>query len=164
MGWETLRPFWRELQRYQEMPPFSGNISEADIEPSIAGHRRALEQLVAAGQIETAVAEQLQKVYAEALYHQWRSHAHLTCYRMTLLGGLQAASRGKLVKQIALLRQAARGGQIGAGTLTQAETAIARELATLALTKEPAKGEPRPSVAVGMEAAARIVREILQGE
>lgn len=107
--------------------PFGQNLS--------AEHRRALDELVAAGEIETPVADLVQEAYDAAIYHVWRSNAPITCYEPVMVD-YAPASAGQLVQQSAVLAEMADDIQLDPDTVAVAHQAIERDLAFEALTDQ----------------------------
>ncbi|MBN1428517.1 MAG: hypothetical protein JXB07_09030 [Anaerolineae bacterium] len=100
-----------------------------------ADHRQALDELVAAGEIEAPVADLVQEAYDAAVYHIWRSNVMITCYEPMEVD-FKPVSAGQLVQQSAVLSQMAEEGQLDPEIVATAQQAIERDLAFEALTDE----------------------------
>jgi hypothetical protein len=99
-----------------------------------ADHRAALDELVQAEELDPAVAEQVQSIYDEAIYHVWRSLA--TCYEAIPMPDYLPAARGQLMRQADLLAEMAEEGDLDPRAVAQAQTALERDVAFLNLTEE----------------------------
>jgi len=96
--------------------------------------RKQIELLIAQGRLREAEGRMLAMAYAEIAFHRKRIGSQVTCYDMTTLGGVLYQSRENALKQIELLREAARKGTIDAETAAKARAALARELEMLVLS------------------------------
>jgi len=96
-------------------------------------HRQALNEVVAAGELEAPVAELVQEAYDAAIYHVWRSNAMITCYEPMMVD-FAPISAGQLVQQSEVLAQMAEVGQLDPETVIVAQQAIEQDLAFEALT------------------------------
>jgi len=99
--------------------------------------RKQIEPLVAQGRLQEPEGRMLAMAYAEIAFHRHRtrgSGSQVTCYDMTTLGGVLYQSRENALKQVELLREAARKGTIDAETAAKARAALARELEMLVLS------------------------------
>ena len=99
--------------------------------------RKQIEPLVAQGRLREPEGRMLAMAYAEIAFHRHRtrgSGSQVTCYDMTTVGGVLYQSRENALKQVELLREAARKGTIDAETAAKARAALARELEMLLLS------------------------------
>jgi hypothetical protein len=96
----------------------------------VADHRQALDELVEAGDLDKAVAAQVQVAFGAAAYHVWRSNAPITCYEPVMVDYAPVTS-AQLGQQAAILAQ---GKDLDPNTVAQMQAAIARDIAFLALT------------------------------
>jgi len=146
----------------------------------VAGHRAALDELVAAGEIETGVAELVQEAYAAAVYHIWRSNAPITCYEPMMVD-YAPASAAQLVQQSAILAEMSTKGDLNPDTVAIVQKTIQHDLAFEALSVEevdalynqlladwqqnkttiPDFGQVELEVTPEMEGAARFLVELL---
>jgi hypothetical protein len=149
----------------------------------IVDHRAALDDLVAAGRIEPAVADLVQEAYAAAVYHVWRSNAPITCYEPVQVDYAPAGA-GTLVAQAGALEQIAAQGEVDADTLATIQSALERDMAFYALTDEEveamyrrlidesqANGQPVPAfdqieleITPDAKAAAQFIVDLLTGK
>jgi hypothetical protein len=97
-------------------------------------HRRALDELVAAGEITAPVADLVQEAYSAAVFHIWRSNAPMTCYEPMIVDYAPAGA-GNLVLQSETLSRVGAGGTIAPETLAKARTALEHDLAFYALSE-----------------------------
>ena len=93
-----------------------------------ADHRRALDELVAAGELKPAVANLVQEAYEAAVYHVWRSNVPITCYR-SMGPNYAPTSAAQLVQQFAVLAEMAARGELNTDTVAMAQKAIQHDLA-----------------------------------
>jgi hypothetical protein len=98
-----------------------------------AGHRAALDELLASGELTPPVADLVQEAYDAAVYHVWRSNASATCYAPVLVD-YAPASAGALVQQAGILGQLAAQGTIDPQTLSAAQAALEHDLAFYTLS------------------------------
>ena len=128
-----LRRLWL---RFSELAQASNSDSEKGNNLSqqlVSGHRAALDELVAAGELTAPVADLVQEAYTAAVYHVWRSSAPITCYIMAS-PTYGPESAGVLVQQSELLSQVASQGSIDPDTLAKAQAAIEHDMAFYALS------------------------------
>ncbi len=157
-----LRSCWLRLdwlaQQTQEWDNYE--LGERAREELVTEHRAALDDLVAAGQLDPVVADQMHIAFSEAAYHVWRSNAPITCYEPSQLGMAYMRNRGELVQQIELLEEMARVSAVDEETVTLAHTAIEQDIAflTVAVALETLDGEAR------WEAERQLVEQFEAGE
>jgi hypothetical protein len=99
----------------------------------IADHQAALNEMVAAGELDQAVADQVQSAFGAAAYHVWRSNAPITCYEPVLVD-YQPASSAQLVHQAQLLGEMAKEGVLDPDMAARAQYVVQRDIAFLALS------------------------------
>jgi len=148
----------------------------------VADHRVALDELVAAGELDEAVADQVQEGFAAAAYHVWRANCGATCYEPVLIDFTPGTS-AQLVWQAELLAEMAEDGDIDSETVAQAQAAIERDIAFLNLSNAevqalydeliaaagdsynfPSFDELDLEITAEAAAAARFLVELLLGE
>jgi hypothetical protein len=95
-------------------------------------HRAALDDLVEAEELDAVVADHVQLVYDEALYHIERSLA--TCYEAIPMPDYLPSARGQLMRQADLLTEMAADGDLDPQVVAQAQTALERDIAFLNLS------------------------------
>lgn len=117
--WTQLRHFWLGLSP----------ADEAGREEQQKAHRAILDRLVQDGVLEEAVAGQLQIAFAEASFHVWRASTSTTCYRYDTATALEIRSREDLLKQVKLLDEYARSGNLAEEIVAEARAAIENDLA-----------------------------------
>jgi hypothetical protein len=100
----------------------------------ISDHRAALDELTTAGDLDAAVAEQVQLAFSAAAYHVWRSNAPITCYEAMLVD-YTPTSANQLVQQANLLADLAGKSDLDPGTVAQAQAVIQRDMAFLSLSQ-----------------------------
>jgi len=100
----------------------------------VADHRTALDELVAASELDADVADQVQEAFSEAAYHVWRANCGMTCYEPMAGPDYTPASSSQLAQQAQLLAEMAASGDLDQDTVAQAQTAIERDIAFLNLS------------------------------
>jgi len=100
-----------------------------------ADHRAALDELVAAGELDAAAAGLVQEAYAAAVSHIWRSNAPITCYEPMMVN-YAPASAAQLVQQSAVLAEMAARSDLNPDTVAMAQKTIQHDLAFEALSRE----------------------------
>ena len=132
-----LRLYWL---RFPELAEKSRGDTDNKLGQELfAGHNAVLDELIAAGEISTPVAELVKEAYGAAIDHVWRSNGPMTCYEPMLVD-YTPSSAGVLVEQVEVLNQIAGQGTIDPGTLAKARAALDHDLAFYALTDEEVKG------------------------
>jgi len=101
----------------------------------LADHQSALDELVAAGELDASVAPQVQTAFSAAVYHVWRANAPITCYEAVMIDYTPVSS-AQLTQQAALLAEMADDGSLDPDVVAQAQAAIERDIAFLNLTTE----------------------------
>ena len=178
IGRERLRACWFQLDQLAAKTAEDGQRGEEMKKSLVAEHHAALGGLVDQGQVEAAVAEQVQIAFAEAADHVWSVNVPVMCYAEKPIN-YQPTSREQLVQQAALLEEVAAGGDLDPDAVAQAQAAIERDIAFLALPAEevqalydlllgegsvPAFDQVELDVPPEAVAAARFLVELLLGE
>jgi hypothetical protein len=115
-AWDRLRQCWLDLGK----PVSFDAWDQLDERPKV--HRAILDELVAAGELEAPVADQMQIAFQEAAYHIQRSLA--TCY---IALPFEYKVREDLLQQATLLEQVA--GDLDPAVAAKAQAALARDMA-----------------------------------
>jgi hypothetical protein len=120
--WGTLRDCWlslknKQLQSYEETD-FSRELRQR--------HAQALDALVAGGELEAAVAQEIGVAFEQAIAHIQRQMA--TCY--IALPPI-FTPREDLVQQAAALTEMAGQSNLESATIAQAQAALERDIAWL---------------------------------
>jgi hypothetical protein len=129
---ERLRATWAQLDDLAAGTQADFEGSEEKRDALVAGHRAALDDLVAHGELAEDVAGQVQVAFDAAAYHVWRSNAPITCYEPVLID-YKPASSDQLVEQAQVL---AGRDDLDPQTVAQAQAAIAKEIAFLNMPQE----------------------------
>ena len=128
---DRLRPYWL---RFGELAEKSRTDTENKLgQELVAGHRAALDELVASGEISAPVADLVQEAYGAAVSHTWRSNAPITCYEPMRVD-YAPSSASALVDQATVLNQIAEQGIVDPDTLAKAQAALEHDLSFYALT------------------------------
>lgn len=104
-------------------------------EALISDHRAALDELVAAGELQAAAANHAQVAFAAAAYHTWRANCGATCYEPVWVDYTPTSS-AQLVQQSELLAEMAAIDSLDQDTVARAQAAIERDIAFLSLTDD----------------------------
>lgn len=132
IGRERLRACWLQLQHLAAVTAQDSSRGETMRTALIAEHQAALNDLLPLGEIQSAVAEQVQIAFDRAAYHVWAASVPITCYKETPIN-YRPASSDQLARQSALLAEMARGGGLDRETIARAQTAVERDIAFLNL-------------------------------
>jgi hypothetical protein len=132
IGREHLRACWQQLQQLATVTAQDGNRGETMRTALIAEHQSALDDLISLGEIQPAVAEQVQVALDGAAYHVWAANVPIICYKETPIN-YKPASSDQLARQSALLADMAQGGGMDRETIARAQTAVERDIAFLNL-------------------------------
>jgi hypothetical protein len=134
-----LRHCWLRLdwlaQQTRETPPENYEQGEQARDELAAEHRAALDDLVAAGELDAAVADQMQVAFDEAAFHAWRSNAPITCY---VALPVEHVARDDLIQQVELLREAA--SDLDPAVVEEIQAALARDIAFFEAAAGPSAG------------------------
>ena len=145
-----LRNCWLRLdwlaQKTREIPPENYEQGEQARDKLVAEHRVALDDLVTAGELDAAVADQMQVAFTEAAFHAWRNNAPMTCYEAL---PIEYGARDHLLQQAELLREAA--SDLDPAVVEEVQAAIARDIALF-------------EAAAGPEAGMKLVEQFEAGE
>ena len=129
-----LRDCWQRLDWLVEQAP-DPEQGEAAKDQLVAEHRAALDELVAEGELDEGVADQVQVAFAEGAYHVWRSYAPITCYEPVLVD-YTPTSADQLVRQADLLVEMAQAGELDPAVVERVRAAIERDIAFLTLSEQ----------------------------
>jgi len=127
---ERLRACWLQLQQLAATTAEDGNRGETMRTALVAEHQSVLDDLVPLGEIQPAVAEQVQVAFEEAAYHVWAANVPITCYKETPIN-YRPASSEQLARQSALLGEMAQGSGLDQEAVARAQAAVERDIAFL---------------------------------
>jgi hypothetical protein len=156
-NWDTLRACWMDLDN-----PALQSFEDTDFSRDLRQrHDDALAALVESGELDAAVANEIDTAFEEAIAHIQRQQA--TCYI-----GLPPvfAPREDLVQQAAILEEMATEGDVDPGTVAQAQAALERDITWLTqfhAGEEPGELEGIEITPEAAEAASILV-ELLLGD
>jgi hypothetical protein len=102
-------------------------------EELLADHQSALDELVAAGELDASVAPLVRTAFDAAVHHVWRANAPITCYEAVMID-YKPVSSAQLTQQAALLAEMADDRSLDPDVVAQAQVAIERDVAFLNLT------------------------------
>jgi hypothetical protein len=132
--WDSLRQPWHDLDRLAHDAP-DRERGEQTHERLVADHQRALDKLVAGDDLDPIVAAEMQAAFEGAAYHVWRANASITCYAISL-PDYEIESSSDLARQSDLLAEMAEQSAIDEATVAQAQAAIERDVAFLAMATD----------------------------
>jgi hypothetical protein len=112
---------------------WNGDDYEGAREQLLQQHGAALDELVKAGELARAVADEIAIGFGAATYHVWRSNAPITCY-LPMMIDYQPTAAAQLVQQAEILEKMAASGDLDADTVAAAQEALARDLAFASLS------------------------------
>lgn len=131
--WDRLRASWHNLDHLARDAP-DLERGEKTRERLVVDHRKALDNLVKAGAFDSAIADEMQAAFEGAAYHVWRANAPITCYESVPYYQVEGSS--DLARQADLLAEMAEKSAIDEATVAQAQAAIERDVAFLAMSAE----------------------------
>ncbi len=159
--WAKLREYWVALVSLQQPPsgwtPDDPNSPRQLVEP----HREALDALVQVGEVEAAVAEQIQTAFEEAADHAYMST--MMCYDMSVEGARQQETRADFALQLSLLDEMAAKSNVDPAIVAQAREALERDITWLDELRTGKLPQPLEEIEADPKAieAARILVELL---
>ncbi len=134
---ERLRDCWLRLDWLaQETRESWGSDAQGEQtrEQLASDHQVALDELVAVGELDAAVAGRVQLAFGAAAYHVWRSNTLSNCYdSMTV--DYTPTSADQLVQQADLLAEMADKGDLDPDTVARVQAVIQRDMAFLSLSQ-----------------------------
>jgi hypothetical protein len=135
---ERLRKSWQRFGWLEEQAKDWSDYEKGEkaLEQLKAEHRAALDDLVAAGELEAAVADEVQNAFDAAAYHVWRANCGATCYEPMMGPEYTPASSAQLVQQAELLADLADDATVDQAAVAQAQAAVERDVAFLNLSPE----------------------------
>jgi hypothetical protein len=131
---DCLRQCWLRLDWLAEQVRQDHEQGAQARDGLITQHRADLDDLVAAGELDAAVAEYVQAAYAEAVGHVWLVSGDTLCYEAVPLYTPDSADR--LMQQAKLLATLAESGDFDSDAVARARAAIERDIAFLSLSPE----------------------------
>jgi hypothetical protein len=138
---ERLRSCWQRFGWLEEQASDWSDYEKGDQarEELITEHRAALDEMVAAGELDADVAELVQEAFAEAAYHVWRANCGMTCYEAMPGPEYTPYASSQLVQQAEILSELADDASVNQETVAQAQAAVEQGIAFLGLSNEEEK-------------------------
>jgi hypothetical protein len=133
--WDRLRQPWLDLDLLARDAQDSER-GQATLDRLKAEHRAALDALVSAGQIEPAVADEMQIAFEGAAWHIWRANAPMTCYVPSIGPEYWVQGASNLARQADVLTEMASAADLDPNTVAEAQAAIEQDIAYLSLPEE----------------------------
>jgi hypothetical protein len=133
-----LRSCWQRFGWLEEQASDWSDYEKGEKarEELVAEHRAALDELVAAGELDKAVADEVQNAFDAAAYHIWRANCGMTCYEPMMMPDYTQSGSAQLVSQADLLADLADDATIDPETLSKVQAAVERDIAFLNLSPE----------------------------
>jgi hypothetical protein len=156
-AWDALRECWLDLDN-PELLSFEDTDFSRDLRQR---HADALADLVDSGEIDAAVADEIDAAFEEAIAHIQRQQA--TCY---IALPPEFTPRDDLMQRAEILEMMAAEGGIDSETVAQAQAALERDIAWLAQFHAGEAPGELEEIEVTPEAAeaARILVKLLLGD
>lgn len=133
--WDRLREQWLGLDQLARDAK-DDKKGQQTLERLLADHRAALEQLAETGELDAAVAQDIQAAFEGAANHVWRANAPITCYEPSIYPQYRIQSADDLARQAQALAEMAQSGALDEGAVAQAQAAIERDVAFLAMSTD----------------------------
>ncbi len=161
--WGELRGYWVTMANL-EKPPSGWTPDAPNWPPKMAEpHQKVIDALVEAGELDLAVAEQIQLSFEAAAGHAYMRE--MRCYRMTVEGIRAQETRTDFALQLSLLDEMAAKSDIDPIVVANARGALERDITwldELQMGKLPAPLEEIQADPEAIE-ATRILVELLLG-
>jgi hypothetical protein len=133
---DRLRKCWQRFDWLAQRAQHDFENGEQARDDLVAEHRTALDELVARGDLEADVADEIHIAFGAAVYHVWRTYCGMTCYEPLPGPEYTPVSSGQLVQQAELLADLADDTSVDQNTVAQAQATIERDVAFLNLSSE----------------------------
>jgi len=130
---DRLRDCWLRLDWLAQRAKGDYERGDQARDELVADHRAALDDLVAAGELSAAVADELHTGYGAAVSHILFVNAPITCYEPVLVDYTPTSS-SQLVQQAELLSEMAESSDLDPDTVAQVQAVIERDVAFLNLS------------------------------
>ena len=138
---ERLRRSWQRFGWLEEQASDWSDYEKGEKarEELVSEHRAALDELVAAGELDADVADLVQEAFDGAAYHVWRANCGMTCYEAMPGPEYTPYASSQLVAQAEILADLADDATIDQETVAQAQAAVEQGIAFLGLSNEEEK-------------------------
>jgi hypothetical protein len=133
--WDRLRQPWHDLDLLARDAP-DLNRGQETHDRLVSDHQKALDKLTSTGDLDPAIAEEMQAAFEGAAYHVWRANSPITCYEPVRPPDYQVESSSDLARQADLLAEMAERSAIDQVTVAQVQAAIERDIAFLSMTTD----------------------------
>ena len=130
---DRLRSCWLQLDWLAQQAQDDYDRGERARKKLAADHRAALDDLVDSGELDADVADELDAAFGSAIVHVLMANAPITCYK-TAEPNYIPVSADQLAQQAELLTEMAEDGNVDSVAVAQAQTAVERDIAFLALS------------------------------
>ncbi|MBN1978461.1 MAG: hypothetical protein JW918_13775 [Anaerolineae bacterium] len=133
-----LRSCWQRFGWLEEQASDWSDYEKGEraLEQLTNEHRAALDELVAAGELDKGVADEVQNAFDAAAFHIWRANCGATCYEPLMMPDYTQSGSAQLVSQAELLADLADDATIDPETLAEIQAAVERDIAFLNLSPE----------------------------
>lgn len=133
--WHSLRQPWEDLDLLAR-DAHDMEKGQQTLDRLIAEHRAALDALVQSGELDPAIADDLQAAFDGAARHVWRANAPMTCYVPAPYPEYRVEGSSDLARQAEILAEMAAQSDLDAETVAQAQASIERDIAFLTMSTE----------------------------
>jgi hypothetical protein len=150
---ERLRGCWFSFGWLEEQASDWSDYEKGEkaLEQLKEDHRAALDDLVADGELEAAVADEVQVAFEAAAWHVWRANCGMTCYEPMPGPEYTPFASSQLVGQAELLEDLAHDASVDQDTVAKAQVAVERDITFLNLTGSEEKALYDALIAAGGE-------------
>jgi hypothetical protein len=150
---ERLRSCWYSFDWLEKQASDWSDYEKGEkaLEQLRDDHRAALDDLVATGELEAAVADEVHIAFEAAAWHVWRANCGMTCYEPMAGPEYTPFASSQLVSQAVLLEDLADDASVDQGIVAKAQVAVERDITFLNLTGKEEKALYDALMAAGGE-------------
>ena len=131
-----LRSCWLQLDWLAQETRAAYERGDQAQHKLIADHRAALDALVAAGELDAAVADELDTAFSAAARHVYLASGAITCYTAMPPPDYSHVPQSQLARQADLLAEMAESSNLDSDVVAQAQTTIERDITFLKFSYE----------------------------
>ena len=150
---ERLRSCWYSFDWLEKQASDWSDYEKGEkaLEQLKDDHRATLDELVAAGELESVVADEVHVAFEAAAWHVWRANCGMTCYEPMPGPEYTSMASSQLVSQAELLEDLADDASVDQDIVAKAQVAVERDITFLNLSGEEEKALYDVLVAAGAE-------------
>ena len=148
---ERLRSCWYSFDWLEKQASDWSDYEKGEkaLEQLKDDHRAALDDLVADGELEADVADEVHVAFEAAAWHVWRANCGMTCYEPMPGPEYTPMASSQLVSQAELLEDQSDDATIDQDTVAMAQAAVERDITFLNLSSEEEKALYDALIAAG---------------